>query len=101
MMTPPIRPEIFALCTHSEADMERLTLRQLVDWFKSVMHSGMVMTDLEINYVDKYWMALVQTQARQEGVPVGWLSYSLSQLAQAEKRLMDTATRETAEAINV
>lgn len=98
-MTPPIRPEIFALCTWGEEEMRTLRIRDVADWYKRVLAAPGITTDLEASYLDKYYAALVRGVALREGVPEGWLSYSLAQLSQGEARLLSTVSREYDEAM--
>jgi hypothetical protein len=100
-MTPPIRPEIFALCTWGEEEMHVLLLRDVADWYKQVLAQPFVATEMERNYLDKYFYTLCQRLATREGVPLGWLAYSLSQLAQGEVNLMRTVAEEAAGALSL
>lgn len=89
----PIRKAVDRLT----ADPEPLTLRGLVEWYKAIGRSDLLpLTADERQYVDARWSYLVQKLATQERVPVGWLSAAISDLAQYELRLLQTAMNEAA-----
>ncbi len=72
---------------------EDVTLRSAVEWYKKMSRLEGT-TQNERDYIDGRWVALVAQLADQHEVPVAWLSWALSALAEQELRLMSTATEE-------
>ena len=73
---------------------EAVTIRTVTDWHKRMTRLAAQTTAEEQKYIDQRWVALVTQLAQAEGVPVGWLSWAVSQLAEYELRLLATASAE-------
>lgn len=71
-----------------------LTIRQVVEWFKAHLNHGIDPNPEELDHMNKRWTFLVQQLAEQESVPVGWLSWAISTLVEAEFALLETAIAE-------
>ena len=94
-MTQPIDPALF-VATNFE-NPETYTLRAAVEWYKGLIHLSAALgvpTTLETNLMNDRWGVLCKGIASREGIPAGWVSYMLSELAQTEIRLLETATEE-------
>ncbi len=91
----PIRPKIHAL-TQIDKDEDSLTLRDLMEWYKKSVRamSGDSLSQEEFNELNKRWVGLCEVVAKREDVPTGSLSYFLGELANAEIKLVETASRE-------
>lgn len=94
-MTAPIRPEVFSLTDYTEP--KGMKLREAVEWYKRLLRAQLgVPTAWEVKFMNERWAALCQELAAREGVPQGYLSYWLSELAMTEVRLLETAETEAA-----
>lgn len=68
-------------------NVEDLTLRQAIDWWKRVSVAGTSLgtpTAMEVRHMNEQWTLLLETLAKKQGVPLGALSYFLSEIAVAE-----------------
>lgn len=98
-MTPPIRPEIH-VAVEFPKDPKDMTLREAVDWYKGLVDLNIGgITPLESSYVNERWTTLVEGIASREGVPSGYLSYTMYELASTELRLRATALIEAEEGL--
>lgn len=86
-----IRPE-FDIVLPQEAGVP-LTLRTATDWYKAHLTETMP-TGEESEYMNKRWAFIVSELARQQGVPAGWLSWTIQQLVENEVRLKMAAEAE-------
>lgn len=93
-----IRKTIF-VAVDTEKEPGEMTLREVVEWFKKVMVAGGTEANFaELKYMNERWAEIVSQVAKREGVPVGFLSYMLNELATSEVQLVETAVVE-AEAV--
>ncbi len=95
----PIRPKIHAL-TQIDKDEDSLTLRDLMEWYKKSVRamSGDSLSAEEFKELNQRWVGLCDIIAKREDVPTGSLSYFLGELANAEIKLVETASQEANEA---
>ena len=94
-MTPPIRPQIFAVAELPERPKTR-ALREAIEWYKTVAQVPLEgpATEMEAKYMNTQWSQFVAEIAEREGVPSGWLSQSLAVLARAEIAVLAAAINE-------
>ena len=86
-----IRKEVDQL----SADPDPLTLRSAVEWFKTQLKSPYTpLTVAEREYIDGRWGSIVNKLSEEHQLPLGWLSYQLSELAQAEMAMLEVAKQE-------
>ena len=76
------------------AEPEEMTLREAVEYYKKVIRVSAelgTLTGLELKHVDQAWGFLVGKLAGREGIPSGWLTYLLGELARSETRSAELA----------
>lgn len=79
------------------ATPDPLTLRSVVEWFKSQVASPYnPLTPEEREYVDGRYGSIVKTLAETHELPIGWLGYTLSELAKTEMAMVRVAAQEAA-----
>lgn len=78
------------------ADPDPLTIRTAVEWFKDQVNNPYSpLTVAEREYIDGRWGSLMKKLAEEHEVPVGWLGYMLSELAQREIAMLRIAQAES------
>ena len=94
-MVQPIRTDIFSAGDFK--DPEKFTLRQAIEWFKRGVRpfQGTTLTKMEHDYLNSRWAVLCDAIATREGIPTGFLSYFLGELAQTEMRLAEEGELES------
>jgi hypothetical protein len=83
---------------HPAIERGNPTIRQAVEWWKDMIRITPMSGD-EAEYIDGRWGWIVKTIADREGVPAGWLSYLISEMAYQETRLLETAQAELEQAL--
>lgn len=89
----PIRGDIHVAVDYPK-EVEDMTLRDAVDWFKAVEdtmarleQSHGPITAMEHRYISQRWGHLMNEIAKREMLPVGNVSWMLSEIAGAERRM--------------
>lgn len=78
------------------ATPDPLTLRSVVEWFKTWVASPYnPLTVEEREYVDGRFGSIVGQLAKEHDLPVGWLGYMLSELAKTEMQMVRVAAQES------
>lgn len=96
MTNRPIRGSYF-VAVELDGKPEDYTLREAVEYYKKLVSAGAALgtpTEAEARYVDQAWGNLVAVIAEREGVPQGWLTYLISELARTETSAADLAEEE-------
>jgi len=95
MSTLTVRPKIHVLTDYAK-DPSLYTHREAMEWWKNCIKGigGDAVTTAESNILNSRWAVLVTAIADREGVPPGYLSYSLGEMAQTEMRLGEVASAE-------
>lgn len=94
-MVSPVRKVVHQLCK-LEKDAGAMTLREAVEWYKKVARAAIgTPTGAEVEYLNKFWGSLITDIATREGIPAGFLSYVLDEIANQELRLLETVKEET------
>lgn len=73
-----------------DKEPEDMTLRDAVDWYKSVVHAVNNPNFAEVSYINARWADLCGKMATKQGVPGSYLSYMLNELAVGELQKEDT-----------
>jgi hypothetical protein len=90
----PIRGDIHVAVDYKTTEPENMTLREIVEYYKHVVHVAQALgtaTSLELKHIQQAWDYLVGLVATREGVPSGFLTYLLSELARSEMRALELA----------
>lgn len=82
MTAGPIRPLWFVATKWDRT--KAYTLRELIEWYKNVLATPEMPTGREVAYINSEWAALCSHFADQQGVPYGWVSYMVGELAKNE-----------------
>lgn len=99
-MTQPIRPIVTAICELSKAP-EEYTFREAIEWWKSVARNDDigVPNELEKKKMDKTFVTILEGIGKREGIIPGYMGWFLSEIAQAELKLAQTAESEAEAAL--
>ncbi len=100
-MTQPIRPIVIAVMDLPKPTDE-YTLRDAVDWWKGVAQNEAIgfPNELEQKALNAAFREILQAIEDREGVGSGYLGWFLSEVAQAELKLLETATDESQAAMS-
>ena len=75
-------------------EAQTMTLREAVEWFKTIGTNVKDPNFAEIKYMNERWAHLCTELAKREGVPPGYMSYFLNELAVSEMQVASTAIAE-------
>lgn len=75
-------------------EVQTMTLRDAVEWFKVIGTTVTKPNFAEIKYMNERWAYLCTELAKREGVPSGYMSYVLNELAVSEMQVASTAITE-------
>lgn len=70
-------------------DPDQMTLRNAVEYYKRVIvvsNSVGTLANTELQHINQTWNFLMKRMAEREGIPQGWLSYLVGELARSETR---------------
>lgn len=100
-MTQPIRPIVIA-ATDLPKPVAEYTLRDAVDWWKSIAENTEIgfPNELEQKSLNTTFLGILKAIEDREGISSGYLGWFLSEVAQAELKLLETATDESQAAMS-
>ena len=93
IMDGNVRGLVYTL-TDFPKEAQTMTLRDAVEWFKKIGTNITEPNFAEVKYMNERWAHLCTELAKREGVPPGWMSYFLNELAVNEMQVASTAITE-------
>ena len=90
IMDSNVRGLIYTV-TDFPKEAQTMTLREAVEWFKGIAANVKNPNFAETKYMNQRWATLCTAIAEREGVPPGYMSYVLNELAVSEMQVAEQA----------
>jgi len=89
-----VRTIVYTVSDYGDKEPEEFTLRDAVEWFKKVGREVPEANFAEQKYLNQRWAHMCTVIAKREGVPPGYMSYLLNELAVNELQMTNSAVVE-------